>query len=81
MGFDADLSNITYTQIPDAVLKNYAKGTVVYDPFNGYGTTAMAAEKHQCIFYGCEIKAKRVAENLRRLQKITGHKPVKLFSK
>lgn len=43
------------------VLKRFAlPGQTVLDPFLGAGTTGVAAIKHGCIFYGCDIEQENV---------------------
>lgn len=53
-------------------------GDIIYDPFLGSGSTAIACEHlgRKCI--GIEIDEEYVSIVLRRLEKLTGEKPIKI---
>lgn len=59
---NTSLNKATYsTELCLKLLNMYAKeGMVIYDPFIGTGTTALAALKHKCFFIGSEIDEKQV---------------------
>jgi DNA modification methylase len=52
------------------------RGEVVYEPFLGSGTTAIAAEQLGMASYGIEIEPRYVAVSLERLRLATGAQPV-----
>ena len=66
------------TQKPLAVMEYLCKltmtptGGVVFDPFLGSGTTAVAAKKLGRRYLGCDISPEYVAISVKRLAKITG---------
>ena len=43
-------------ELANTVISNFAsKGNIIYDPFTGSGTTALAAKQHCCHYIGSEI--------------------------
>ena len=75
-------SRLHPTQKPIGLLRkiipdNTNVGDIVYDPFLGSGSTAIASEHlgRKCI--GLEIDGEYVSIVLRRLEKLTGQKPIK----
>jgi len=76
-------SRLHPTQKPIGLLRkiipdNTNVGDIIYDPFLGSGSTAIAAEHlgRKCI--GLEIDREYVSIVLRRLEKLTGKKPIKI---
>jgi len=76
-------SRLHPTQKPIGLLRkiipdNTNVGDIVYDPFLGSGSTAIASEHlgRKCI--GLEIDGEYVSIVLQRLEKLTGQKPIKI---
>lgn len=55
-----------------AIRNNTKQGDVVCDPFIGSGTTLIAAEQLERIFYGSELEPAYVDQAVRRWQNLTG---------
>ncbi len=71
-GWDEELT-------PYEVLRQYPKGSKVYDPCCGRGLTSRAAEKAGLKSMGLELAPRRMADALMRMEKLTGSKPLRLF--
>jgi len=76
-------SRLHPTQKPIGLLRkiipdNTNVGDIIYDPFLGSGSTAIASEHlgRKCI--GLEIDGEYVSIVLQRLEKLTGQKPIKI---
>lgn len=54
------------------------KGSIVYDPFLGSGTTLIACERLNRKCYGVEIEPKYIAVTIERWHEMTGEEPILL---
>lgn len=56
------------------------RGDIVFDPFIGSGTTILVAEQTGRIGYGIEIEPKYCDLTIKRFEKLTGTKAIKIFA-
>lgn len=63
----------------DHIIKTSSrKGSVVFDPFMGSGTTGIAAISNECSFIGCDIDSKWVDRSRNRIESLQGLKQLEL---
>lgn len=76
-----DINKATYsTSLCEQLLNLFApKGSIIYDPFMGTGTTAVACKKLGLDCYGSEISKQQVDYSLERLGETTEGKPIGKF--
>lgn len=76
-----DINKATYsTSLCEQLLNLFApKGSIIYDPFMGTGTTAVACKKLGLDCYGSEISKQQVDYSLERLGETTEEKPIGKF--
>lgn len=79
VGLNLDASHLSVKPVDlvaDALIDGSVRGEVVLDPFLGYGSTLIAAERTGRVCYGMELEPRWVDAAIRRWQAYTGQSAI-----